>query len=383
MTRIELPLPEMPAPARTSSASDATWLVRVSAFRDPVAAAGELARMLRIDLPRARMIAVNAPGVLVSGLPRIRAEQIAAAVRELGVKARVEDVMDPGPLSSFPPPPASSHPPAPNTEPRPAPERAAPAREERGGFWAQVPVAFVAPFLGQGALLLLAAGFAGLAVAVALVIPFFLIWKLVVATFFALVAVGVVYETFDRLAQSATLRDDDEWVGTPISRLPSMSALCFRGLVMSVMSAGIGFAVVALIPVLGDVRLVLGLLLLSYLYWPMALTVMSIRGSVLGLLDVVAIARGVAAAPLEYLTVCVASFVAIAGATFGLLAATGLGAGLGVIAGAGLLEVGLLVVGLAFAYYAGMAYLHGVLGYLMGSLVRAKSERFEFMLADA
>ena len=36
---------------------------------------------------------------------------------------------------------------------------------------------------------------------------------------------------------------------------------------------------------------------------------------------------------------------------------------------------------LGFLYYAGVGYLHGVLGYLMGSLVRSKQDRFEFMLA--
>lgn len=372
----DLPLPELPldpTPPRSSSPSDSTWLVRVSAFRDPVAASAQLAMLLRLDLERARMIAMNAPGVLIAGVDRIRAEQIAAAVRTLGVKARVEDALDPRPLSSFPPPP-SRRPPAP-----PAPTREAPT--DRGGFWGQVPVAFVAPFLGQGPLLLLAAGCAGLAVMASLLIPFFVVYKLIAGAFFGLVALGVVYETFDRLAQSATLREDGEWAGTPISRLPSMGALCWRGLAVSFVSTLLWVALGAVAPLLADWRLIGGLLLLSYLYWPMALTVMSIRGTVFGLLDLPAIVRGVAAAPLEYLTVCVTSFAALAGTTVAILAAMGISAGAGMVADLGLLGAGVAVFVAAFAYYAGVAYLHGVLGYLMGSLVRSKSERFEFLLA--
>lgn len=366
-------LPSLPTAPRSSSPSDSTWLVRVSAFRDPVAASGELAKILRLDMERARMIAMNAPGVLISGTTRIRAEQIAAAVRELGVKARVEDALAPGPLSSFPPPAAKPVRPAPNR-----PER---APRDRGGFWLQVPAAFLAPFLGQGSLLLLSAGLAGVAVMGALVIPFFIVYKLVVGLFFALAATGIVYETFDRLAQSATLRDDDEWVGSPISRLPSMMELCGRGLAVSFVSGLVWVGMAAAAPVLADWRLFLGLLLVSYLYWPMALTVMSIRGTVFGLLDVFAIVRGIAAAPLEYLVVCVASFAALAGTTVAVLGAMGVTAGAGLHAGHGLVGAGLTVFVAAFAYYAGIAYLHGVLGYLMGSLVRAKSERFEFLLA--
>lgn len=245
-------------------------------------------------------------------------------------------------------------------------------------FWLQAPVAFVAPFLGRGWVLLLASLGMGAAVGLVAVIPGFL-FKLGILLATQLVAVGVFVETFNRLAQAAMYRDDEQWLPEPHSELPSLSVLFFRGLIMSLLLALLG--AVPLIVLFQTESLGLTFLaeLAIFLYWPMALTVQSVSGRLLGGIDVVSVFRAVMIAPLEYVASCILTIGAMTLSVLG--AGTVIGAGaLAAAASGGSLGVGIAVYFLVMgALYAAVAYLHGVLGYLMGSLIRSKGDAFAFL----
>ena len=65
-----------------------------------------------------------------------------------------------------------------------------------------------------------------------------------------------------------------------------------------------------------------------------------------------------------------------------MLALSGVGALALGASDAGLGGGALLFAAVAFAWYAAIGYFHGVLGYLMGALVRSKGEAFAFLQGD-
>jgi len=378
---LDLDLPEPPAPA----ASAGRFSVHIGAIRDPVDAAPQIASILGVDAATAARLCVAAPGTLVSDLPRAEAERVAGAIRALAIPARVEGSP---PTGSAPPSqrprPASAH---------PAPSAPPPGRHsgrahdleldhgEPPSFWPQAPVAFLAPFLGKGALLLVAAGVTGVLTVAVAAAPGLLL-KLGALVFVAFVGLGLHFETFNRLAQAAMARDEDAWLPDPQSDLPGLSALFFRGLLL--MAVG---ALLAVVPVLvgwgtRDAAATLAAVSVLQLYWPMALTVMSVSGRALGALDFPVVLRAIVVAPLEYIAVCALTLGAIVGSTL----AVGMASGAGALAlGAadsqpGVLSGLTLLAFMSFLWFAGIAYFHGVMGYLMGALIRSKGERYHFLM---
>ncbi len=376
----DLPLPDLDDPPPPPPAAGA-YRVQVGAIRDPVGSAPALARILGVDLPTAQRIAVNAPGVLVAGLARIAAERVARDVEALGIRARVEEEGAPSrPLSGRPEAPSSVRPGAPSSRP-PAALAAAPAASGSGpgdGFWLQAPVAFVAPLLGKGSLLLAAAGFTGLGAAVIAAAPGLFI-KIGIVLALQLVALGIFIEVFNRLAQAAIYRDDDAWLPEPISELPDMKTLFWRGVVNLVVLALLGTPAVLVALKLDNAAVAIGIQIALFVYWPMALTVQSISGRLTGALDFLSVGRGIVAAPLEYLTACVLTFAAIAGSTALVLAIAGASVMAVASAGGGFGSGFAVYCVVSFAWFTAIAYFHGVLGYLMGALVRSKRAAFEFL----
>lgn len=385
----DLPLPDLEldevALHGAAPASAPPWCVQIGAIRDPVESAGPLAEILGVDLGTASRIAVNAPGMALSGVPRAQAERVAQQIEGLGIEARAEAEGAP-PAPSAPPGPSSFAPAAPvSHRPEPmAPTAPARSRESSGAsgpgdsFWAQTPVAFMAPFLGKGSLLLLAAGVAGVGVAFITVAPGLFI-KLGVVLALQLTAFGLFVEVFDRLAQAAIYRNEDRWLPEPTSDLPDAKVLFWRGLVNFIAFGILAVPSVLVAIYLRSVGAVIACQVLLFLYWPMGLTVHSISGRMTGALDILSVFRGISAAPLEYLTVCVLTFAAIGGSTAVVIAVTGASALAAGLTGGGIGTGAIVVAVLAFAWYAAIAYFHGVLGYLMGALVRSKSESFEFL----
>ena len=355
----------------------ATYRVRVGAVRDPVALAAGLAEVLAVDLATAQRIAVNAPGVLLSEVTQPRALQVAAQVRRLGAHAAVEDaeaaVKDSAETSGGR---------------APAPPSVGMAQSDGGeevwhedDFWEQAPIAFIAPVLGKGSVLLAACGGIGVAVGVGAVIPGGLL-KLGGVFGLQLVAFGLFMETFNRLAQAAIYREVGQRLPEPISSMPSMSELFWRGVLNAAVLFVLAIPGGAVAFYTRNLFAIAAAQLLLFCYWPMALTVQSVSGRLAGPLDAIAVARGIAVAPLEYAVVCALVFLAIVASAGVALALTGAGA-LAVGGGeAGLGGGALMVTLVSFVWFAAVGYFHGVLGYLMGSLVRAKSDAFDFLLKD-
>lgn len=372
---LDFDLPEPPAPA----ASDGTFSVHIGAIRDPVDAAPQIASILGVDAGTAARLCVAAPGTLVSDLSRGEAERVTAAIRALSIPAQVE--RSTAPARSAP----RSDRPAPSAPPSYSARAVDADLETRRdpSFWPQAPVAFLAPFLGRGALLLLAAGATGVLTIAVAAAPGFLL-KLGALVFVAFVGVGVNFETFNRLAQAAVSRDEDSGLPEPHSDLPGLSELFFRGLLL----LGVG-ALLWAIPGLigwgtGSRAAFLAASSVLMLYWPMALTVMSVSGRALGAVDFPVVVRAIVVAPLEYAAVCVLTLGAILASTFGVVMASGVGAmALGTSsAEPGILSSLALMAFVLFLWYAGVAYFHGVMGYLMGALIRSKGERYHFLMED-
>jgi len=379
---LELDLPEPPAPA---APAEETWSVQIGAIRDPVDAAPAIASILGVDGATAARLCVAAPGTLVEGIRRAEAERIAGAVRALEIAARVEAD---APVTAPPERPVSEPP----TLASQAPSAPPPGRysgrvhdddfEPRHfpSFWPQAPVAFIAPFLGKGSLLLIAAGAAGVGTVLVAAAPGLLI-KLGALMFVAFIGLGLNFETFNRLAQSAIARDEDQWLPEPESSLPALNELFFRGLLL----LGVGLLLGAIPGLIGwmtrDAFVFVIALAAMMVYWPMALTVMSVSGRVLGAVDFPVVFKAIFTAPLEYVAVCLLTLGAILLMTLGVAGATGVGAvALGTGGEPGLFS-GLAFVGVvSFLWYGGIAYFHGVMGYLMGALIRSKGDRFDFLM---
>ncbi|MCC6875553.1 MAG: ribosomal protein L7/L12 [Sandaracinaceae bacterium] len=359
-----------------------TWRVRASAFRDPVGDAERVAAALGIELASAQQLVASAPVLIGEGSTRAEAEQIAASLRGLGARVRIEDASQDVLPSSDPPPgsrsgPPSAPPPRPSPYPPSALDRAledAPSRS----FWVEVPIAFLAPLLGRGWLAILGCGAVGSAMLLAINIPGLIV---PVAAFLGLlfVGTGTIAELFTRLAQAAMAREPGR-LPEPNVAIPDATTLALRGLVTVLVLLALGTLVVAaaywLLAAGAPPIVLLPLAFAPYFYWPMGLTVQAVSGRLTGVIDFVAVVRGIAAAPLEYLAVVVASFLLLVGMTLALA-----GAALGGTLAATALEAPTLVVYVvAFAYLAALAYIHGVLGYLMGALVASKEDRFDFLV---
>lgn len=389
MNTDDLPVPDLPdleldeaafrAPAPAAGPS---FRVQVGPVRDPVEVAPELVAILGVDLATAQRIAVNAPGVIVSGAARDTAERIARQVEALGIKARVEeDGASERPISVAPGRGPSDRPAPPSSvrPPEPAPRRSSGPGD---GFWVQTPVAFVAPFLGKGSLLLAATGLTGVGVGLMAVLPG-LCMKIGFLIGLQLVALGLFVETFNRLAQAAIYRDDDSLLPEPVSDLPQMSTLFWRGVVNFFVFALLAAPGILVAIYARSVSIAIACQVALFLYWPMALTVQSVSGRLTGPFDVVSVLRAMVAAPLEYLVVCVLTIAAIAGSVMVVIAVTGVSAvGAQAMGGNSIGTGATLLVIVSFVWYAAIAYFHGVLGYLMGALVRSKGDAFDFLSAD-
>ncbi|MEZ4340644.1 MAG: hypothetical protein R3B82_28825 [Sandaracinaceae bacterium] len=236
----------------------------------------------------------------------------------------------------------------------------------------------MAPFLGRGSLLLLAAGIAGVVVAFVTVAPGLFI-KLGVVLAMQLTAFGLFVEVFDRLAQAAIFRDEDSWLPEPTSDLPDVKVLFWRGLANLFAFGVLAVPAVLVAIYLRSATAAIACQVLLFVYWPMGLTVHSVSGRMTGALDVVAVGRGILTAPLEYLAVCVLTFAAIGGSTAVVIAIVGASALAASVSGPGIGTNAALLAVISFVWFAAIAYFHGVLGYLMGALVRSKGEAFEFL----
>lgn len=360
----DLPLPDLPVPDLDGSpqrADGRTWRVQARAFRDPVGDAERLAAAFGLALSDAQHLVASAPVVLRERVRREEAERIAAILTGIGAKAVVEDTSPPPP-SSIPSPPAASAPGPVSTEDEGTWERS---------FWSELPTAFVAPVLGKGVLAIAGCGALGAATTfVFAYVPG--IAKLGVAFALGLVTLGITIEVFAKLAQAAVSREKGA-LPAPQLGMPEVSALAVRGLATFVVLALFG-ALAWLVAQSGVSPIAsLALALLFSAYWPLGLAIQGISGRFTGIIDVIAAARCIAIAPLEYAAVVLACLVLLIGLSVGVVAGGVLTAG----ASESLFATQLAV---AFLYFAALAYAHGVLGYAMGALVASKEERFAFLL---
>lgn len=376
---LDLPMPDLDPPPGMPS-----WRVRASAFRDPVTDAEKIADLLSLPLADAQRLAMGGVFQLSPGASWKEADGVAELLRGLGAKVSVEDAnalapgtRAPSPLSSMPPSHAraSSAPPselASSSPPRSQPPSPVEADRAERSFWAEVGWSFLAPVLGRGSWLILGCGAMGGGAVVLYHLPLIHL-KLIGALGLGLAGVGLLTEIFARLAQAASSREPGE-SPSPHFDPPDMTSLFLRGLftaiVLALLVGGLAALGGAGLPLIG----VGALALLAWAFWPMGLAVQCIAGRLTGIFDVFAVVRGVAAAPLEYAAVVAASFVVLGAMSLALGGAT-----LAMVASDGATSI-LVAVLLPFLYFCLLGYLHGVLGYLMGALVAAKSEGFEFLI---
>jgi hypothetical protein len=356
-------LPDLPVPDLDDSpgrSDGSTWRVQARAFRDPVGDAERLAAAFGLELSDAQHLVASAPVIVRERVRREEADRIAAILTGLGARAVVEDTA-----------PAPSAIPSPRTASAPDP---APTDDEDAwdrSFWSELPTAFVAPVLGKGALAI--AGCGALGAATWLVLAYAPgIAKLGVGFALGLVTLGIVIEVFAKLAQAAVSREEGA-LPVPQLGMPEATALAVRGLATLAVLALFG-ALAWLVAQTGVTPIAsVALALLFSAYWPLGLAIQGISGRFTGIIDVVAAARCIAIAPLEYAAVVVVSLVLLIGLSAGVAAGGVLTAG----ASDSVFATGLAV---AFLYFAALSYAHGVLGYAMGALVAAKEERFAFLL---
>lgn len=364
--RDPLPVPDLPLPDLDGggpSSSSATWRVRASAFRDPVGDAERVAVALGLELSEAQRLVASAPVFVGEGSRREEAERIAAALAGLGAKVVVEDASAP---RSAPPPASGPR----STAPSRAQESSEDDAEWERSFWAELPMAFLAPVLGMGVLPILGAGVLGvLGWFVLLYVPGFV--KLFAGVAAILTGVGLVIEVFAKLAQAAHGRDRGS-LPAPHFAMPELSALALRGLTTVIVLVVFG-AMLWFVAQSGIAVLTLAVALLIGAYWPLGLAIQGVSGRFFGIFDLPAAVRSIAIAPLEYLAVVGVSYVLLVGLSFAL-------------AYGGMLAVGaieapvIMEIVVAFLYFAALTYAHGVLGYAMGALIAAKEERFAFLV---
>lgn len=376
-----LPIPELPVPDLEDPPSG-TWRVYARAFRDPVGDADRVAVALGLALDDARRLVASAPAVICERVRRSEAERIAALLEAFGAKVLVEDERgahaEPSTQPSIQPSPITQ--PSPTTQP---PPHIAPVVEHGDlarSFWVELPLAFIAPVLGKGALLIAGAGLLGaLALFIALFVPMLFV-KIAGAILLGTVGLGILVEVFAKLAQAASHREPGT-LPVPQLGMPDRATLTMRG-----------FSVVAVLALVGALAYALGkdgsrigpsaLALFFAAYWPLGLAIQGITGRFIGIFDVLAGARVIAAAPVEYAVVVVLSYALLLGLSLVVyvggmltLVTTAVLAGANVAIAAGAFVI-------LFLYFAGLTYAHGVLGYAMGALVSSKEERLAFLVEE-
>jgi hypothetical protein len=246
-------------------------------------------------------------------------------------------------------------------------------------FWARIPVSFVAPFMGRGWLLLAATGATGAVGLTVLLLPGFLL-RLIMGLGLTTAAVGMLASVFGQVAQAALADDGDGDVEVSDVRVPHPVDLMASG-ALSLIVAILVFGMPYWLATRGVAPpIVFASLAIPYLYWPMALTVRGISGRVGGVFDVLSIVRGILAAPVGYLVVALISFAGLTGLSLAMAATAALAAvSMSVSDGGSVIAAIFTMGGLGFVLFAGLAYVHGVVGYLMGALVAANEKRFAFL----
>lgn len=374
------------------------YQVRVGAIADPVATAPAVAKLLEVELAIAQRICMKMPGVMLTEVSHVEAERVAKALRAVGVRAEARIIRpDPTDAPSVQPPdpraaptgrpgpsrPAPSRPgpsrPGPS---RPAPSRPAPAGAGPGdSFWLQVPVAFLAPFVGRSWILLVLSGLVGVGLLTLLLVAPILL-KLVGGLFLCLVGVGLTAETFGGLARAALMRDDDAWLPNISGNLPTVGDLLVRGILLMVVGFLLSAVPVFILSKTDSTRAFLIAQAILLVYWPMALAAASLSGRTWAALDAPWVLRGIFIAPVEYLVVCVLGLGSIFLTAYGIMSSSfgeALLANLSDASAGTISERFAMYATYAFMLYAGFGYYHGFMGYLMGALVRSKSERFDYL----
>lgn len=361
----ELPLPDLDADALAASSgvgipelelsSDAeTFTVTLLGFlRDRETAGEKLAQMFGLDEATAQSLVESSPAVVKRGASRATALAIEKGLRTIG--ADVDVRREPGSVrpGSFRPGPAgiamaSARPPPPSE----------PTSGAHPGFWSRIPVAFAVPFLRGGWVWL-----------IGLTVMFFVVVFTVQAPcigIFMLPVTGAAYLGllgiyFGQAAQAGL--EDDGSRPEPNWGAPNQQGTLLRGLALVLVTVLL-FAIPFWLAFKGVSPAWIYLAgLLPYVYWPMALTVSGITGSVVSLFNPIDIGKGVIAGGIPYVVVVVVGFLA-----FAVMAALPLAA----------LSYGPIAVVIAVLFPAfGICYVAGIQGYLMGCLVGSRREKFE------
>jgi len=362
-----------PPPAGRSShapwGAGVSWRVHVSSFPDPVAAAEPVAAILGVAPSQARRIVMSAPGFAVEGVSEPEARRIAEALRALRVRVRAEDARAPAkPRRRIQQSSLSSAAKVPN----------------RRSLGDELFTASCAPFLGRGwALIPLAGLLATVSVHLhgsSLFAPHATLLigaKGALALALMAAAFLVQWRLFDSLARAARSREDNSLHPDAVGG-SSMGRFVLRGIVrfgfLAVWAYGVSYTFSEL-EMPGLAALIMVGALLPY---PMALAVQGVRSGWLETFNPIDVARGIVAAPVAYLGVLVAGLVAAAllvpvMGTLGGLGFLALGDTWMAATGPGLFGL-LLGVGTM-----GLAYVHGVLGHLMGALLAREEHAFGFL----
>ncbi|MEM9069929.1 MAG: hypothetical protein AAGE52_15560 [Myxococcota bacterium] len=384
---------ELPAQALETDGDGDTYAVYLLGFlRDSEVTAAKLASLFGLDELTAESLMASAPVAVKRGASRETASQLERALRGIGADVDIRPEGDVKPLgrqpdrrdnasmekakaaiasqnlaaqASLPPELVKGMANAPPSVVRavaPAVADELLSQGEHPGFWSRVPVAFVVPFLGTGLLWLGGLGVAALGVGFVRLAPcigFFMM------PFAAAIYLGLLGAYFGQAAQTGL---DDEGGGLPKPRwrLPERSDLYARGGALLLLSFLL-FGIPAVLLQQGFPPVMVYLVgLLPYAYWPVALTVAGITGSLLNMFNPFYILKGIWAGGVPYLVVAVTGFLVQAFLTSlpVLLLPMGLGAAL----------LG------ALAVIGGIGYTAGVQGYLMGCIVGSRYERFEGLL---
>jgi hypothetical protein len=175
------------------------------------------------------------------------------------------------------------------------------------------------------------------------------------------VYLGLMGIYFTQAAQVG-LEDDGSWP-KPRWSLPNQQDILFRGGALVVVSILLFFIPAGLSFKGAPKSWVYAAGLIPYAYWPMALTVSGLRDSLVSLFNPIDIGKGLLAGGLPYVVVVLFGFFSYAGLS--LLPSVASAASPGAVIGA----VGVMA--------AGVGYIAGVQGYLMGRLVNSRPEKFE------
>ena len=344
-----------------------------------------LATLFDLDEATAASLVRGAPIAVKRHASRETALAIERGLRSIGadvdVRAEVASQAPPGAASS---PPAAPFPPAANaarTAPlvglrraavvsRPPSQPPPPARSLQpppqdnilppgpSGFWPRIPVAFVVPFMGGGILWLVALAVMLVVLSLSSAAPCL---NVVLMPITASVYLGLMSIYFTQCAEAGL--ESDGTKPAPRFSMPHQHDVVYRGFALCAVTLLL-FCVPAILAYRDAPKSwVYAAGLVPYIYWPMALTVSGITGSLGSLFNPVDIIKGIVAGGLPYVVVVLFGYGAYAGLS--LLPAVAAPAG-----GAALL--------VAFAaIVVGVGYIAGVQAFLMGCLVSSRPERFE------